>query len=745
MNKYKGLLIKKILPLLVFSLALEVFAFNYRHWESLVNGEKPQKPLQEQIAAESGFRENGDGTLTLVEPEAGIVITDINRRLKTAYIEIQVLNKAEEEPRPVVIRQWVTDESHRFYYEIPQREIWETEKRSSYMTYHLYGECKSLRIVPDLEAGQVISFQIVLNPRIPLFFSWGRFFVLFFISGLICALKPSSVLHSISYLGLSVPKRKTLLVLFFFAHLLLFWQLTHVNPYFQEETAENQKQYQELTESLKAGSFAVLEEPAKSLVEMENPYDKDYRDYVTAQAGEDYKWDHAYYQGKYYVYFGVVPVILFYLPYYAVTGTHLHNCTAIFALSLLFLLGIMGTLHEIIRKWFPRTSVAIWFMLSELLILGSGLVYMAKRPDLYAVPILSGLAFGMLGLWCFFLAGKKEGGALGYLGLGSLLISLIAGCRPQLFLFALPAVLLLWDMRKRAAASYTVGTVRGVEIRKSGREEKRKKSGEGEDGERKKSGGGEKGGRKKNGKKWAGSLEIAGQERRKEALLALLLPVILVAAAIMYYNNARFGSPFDFGANYNLTFNDMRNRGFNLDRIPLGILAYLFQPVKLIQSFPFLEAVYFDSQYMGVTIQEATYGGIFMTNLFAWFSLVPLAFHRRMRSRDKTLWLICIAFLASAGIIIVADTNMSGILQRYFGDFSLLIMLAAAFSTLWLLSQGQFSGGILRRMLLWALLLCLLHHLCWQGMTFFLDTGEALREYRPDLYSHVKYLTAFWL
>ena len=61
-----------------------------------------------------------------------------------------------------------------------------------------------------------------------------------------------------------------------------------------------------------------------------------------SEAGEWYNWDHAYYKGKYYVYFGVVPAILFYLPYYVITGTHLHNHVLIFFLSLFFTAGCMG-------------------------------------------------------------------------------------------------------------------------------------------------------------------------------------------------------------------------------------------------------------------------------------------------------------------------------------------------------------------------------------------------------------------
>ena len=48
--------------------------------------------------------------------------------------------------------------------------------------------------------------------------------------------------------------------------------------------------------------------------------------------------------------------------------------------------------------------------------------------------------------------------------------------------------------------------------------------------------------------------------------VAFVLPVVLVAIGLMWYNAARFGSPFDFGANYNLTSNDMTRRGFSVGR-----------------------------------------------------------------------------------------------------------------------------------------------------------------------------------
>lgn len=664
-------------------LGIELFFFNFRHWESLGNREDRDVHL----VLGSGYMEHGDGTYTIGEGSLDIEVEGLDGDLETSCIEIAVLNAAKGEVRPVLVRQYVTDESHKIFYGLPEREIWENEKRSSYITYHLYGKCTGLKIVPELFTGREISLSITLNPVIPLFFSIERVVAMLLLAAGIVLLRPSSVLHHIPYFKLRGKLKAAGLLVFFVAHMCLFFYLTNVNPYFREERGDNQKQYQMLAESLKKGSFSLAEEPPAALVEMDNPYDYDYRNQVMNEAGTWYKWDHVYYEGKYYVYFGVVPAMLFYLPYYLITGTHLHNNMLIFVLALLYLAGILGIMDRIIKKWFPQTSLAVWFMITELILSGSGIIYMTKRPDLYTVPILSGLVFGLLGLWCFLLADEKGKLSRRYLALGSLLTALIAGCRPQLFLFIIFSFVLF--------GKYVIS--------------------------------------------------IGTLKKEKTAVLAYLLPMLFVAVLLMYYNDSRFGSVFDFGANYNLTFNDMRRRGWEWDRIPLGIAAYLFWPVRVQVQFPFMEANYFGSQYMGVTIQEATYGGIYWAHLFAWFSLLPVIFHRQMKRGGRQPWLFSVAGLLIAGIVIMADTNMSGILQRYFSDFSIFIMLSAAVAALLALSHKKVSGSILERMLIWGLVVALGTEFFYQGMSFFLDTGEALKDLRPDLYSHFKYIAAFWL
>ena len=62
------------------------------------------------------------------------------------------------------------------------------------------------------------------------------------------------------------------------------------------------------------GQLYLEEEPPDWLKSMDDPYDKSARDELQKETGEPYLFDVAYYDGHYYVYFGVVPVLMFYLP-----------------------------------------------------------------------------------------------------------------------------------------------------------------------------------------------------------------------------------------------------------------------------------------------------------------------------------------------------------------------------------------------------------------------------------------------
>src|SRR5699024_1927674 len=109
--------------------------------------------------------------------------------------------------------------------------------------------------------------------------------------------------------------------------------------------------YGALAHSLLNGRLDLEEDPPPELAAMENPYDATARDALNIQGG---RWDHAYYNGRYYVYFGIVPCLLFQLPFEAITGVqNLSYAPCMVILGLVFLLSCFGIMGQVVRRWFP--------------------------------------------------------------------------------------------------------------------------------------------------------------------------------------------------------------------------------------------------------------------------------------------------------------------------------------------------------------------------------------------------------
>ena len=113
---------------------------------------------------------------------------------------------------------------------------------------------------------------------------------------------------------------------------------------------DHRNQYELTAEAFLEGHLNIeYEDYDVRLEQMEKPYNAHER---RAQ-GIPYHWDHSFYHGKYYMYFGVVPVILVFLPFRAVFGVSLPAFigTAIFVAG--FILGIFTLFRKLSKLFFP--------------------------------------------------------------------------------------------------------------------------------------------------------------------------------------------------------------------------------------------------------------------------------------------------------------------------------------------------------------------------------------------------------
>lgn len=621
------------------ALLLETFVFNFNFYASAgldtIN-------LRNRI----DLREGSDDVFRMTSLDHEVEFQNLNTVVRNIKVDFD-----HDQPAQVLgLKIQFTDEAHATYFDsteytegVPIVEVSTMSDESMFINLNATGAVNNLKIelVGDDISYPVRLNTIYLNAHHPFRFNGLRFMVVVGVLSLICLFRPSSFIYRMriredpvrSRIGVvaAVAIECALCSAFLFygsnmvgiatsAYNYGEWDgVSLVNSF--EVGGDNAQQYAELARSLAQGKLHLEEEPPQWLKEMDNPYDKGARDEAQKETGEGYLFDVAFFDGHYYVYFGIVPVMVFYLPFYLLTGSPFPTAIGVLISCILFVCGASALLDRFARHHFKRVTLGVYLIVQIAFVSSCGMMYLLKFPTFYSLPIACGLMFSVWGLY-FWMCGRDSSRRCAFFAAGSLCMALVAGCRPQLLLLSLLAFPLFW-------------------------------------------------------RPYISERRIATKEGLRE-FVCLILPYVLVAALIMMYNHARFGSFADFGANYNLTVNDMTQRGWMAGRIAPALFAYFFQTPETVGTFPFLQPVQFATTYVGQTIKEATFGGIFWCYPVLWvlFFVRPLLALRNSQRSTKTITGVIGVLLFSGVAIAVVDAEMAGILQRYYADFSFMFLAA---------------------------------------------------------------------
>lgn len=607
---------KNILLIFFISFILEIGLFNFRHWESRLF-----HPLEYSVHLSNGLQPIDEKKFLVTDgTNAFIELLDIEGEVKNIYIDIL----SDSDVIPVQIEG--TDSANAMYLKLPATELVKCVPESYYKRVHFIGVTNKVKInILDSE-NQVLTIRSLgINCQRPFEFRILRFVLLNIIIAALHVFHPKSGIYDIALEGVFQKKhiyRITILAALLSLGILslgIGW--TFLNRNWQETGWLAELQYNYLAESLLKGKVYLDFEPPATLAKISNPYDTELRNYVLREANESIIMDLAYYQGHYYSYFGIVPVLLFYIPYYLLTGNQLCTGYIIIASSILFLVSTFWFVKVLIERYFNGVSVGVYILLSGTLYIASEVLYFLQMPTLYSLPILLGITFDLLGLTCWIKAKTEVGGVKKrWLLLGAILIALVMGCRPQLAIVVLLAFPIFW-----------------TEIRN----------------------------------KLFFSIKGLGNT------LAVIMPFLVIGTGIMLYNYARFGNPLDFGATYNLTGFDMTHRGFVFERFWVGFFEYLFQPFVILPRFPYIYSVAnmmnLVSDYQGQLINEPLMAGYFSYNFIG--ILLLLLFRLKDRIKKHKLYGILIGMLSIAFIIIAVDIQMVGLTLRYLSDFSMFLTI----------------------------------------------------------------------
>lgn len=537
------------------------------------------------------------------------IFQDLNADIQSIYIATSGDN--------CEIQVYGTDAGNSNYYKLGSMVVSQSSPESHYSVIHTSGLVKSLKIELDGSGTQID--HVSYNSPIPFSISKTRILIFAAIIFFLYALRPSSLLFKRRY----VPNKTTSVIMWAALSCVAIILITGVTiPYYSSTQAEGislgdlsqNHQYYDLAKAFSDGHVYLNSEVSPELLAMDNPYDTGER----IANNVPFFWDRAYYEGKYYVYFGILPCLIYHLPFYILTGQEFPNEIGVLISLLLFYAGAIKLLNQVCLRWFPGASIGDFLIGLLIILIGSWSVYLLRFADIYALPIATGLACLTWGLALWIESTRTTKIQVLPAVLGSFCVGLVVACRPQLFVISF------------------VGLILFVK-------------------------------------------SLTAKENRRSGVLVVFIPIVIVFVLIGIYNVVRFGSPLDFGANYNLTTNDMTQRTFSINLVSQALFSYFIQLPVLSINYPFVQSVVPNVNYLGTFISQSMPGGILSTTPF--FILSFFLFFVHKETKELNLLKILAGVLVFLSICLaILDAEGAGILARYFCDFGIFLSIATVFT-----------------------------------------------------------------
>ncbi len=388
---------------------------------------------------------------------------------------------------------------------------------------------------------------------------------------------------------------------------------------------------EELVLAFEKKQVSLIQEPSESLLAAEDPYDKNLRD----SEGVSSAWDHVFYNGKYYSYYGIAPVILLFLPYHKITGFFFPTDIAVMIFAIIGIIFLALTYNAIIQRWFSRIPSGCYIAGLLIIMTVCGIWFSTGRPLFYEISISSGFAFVALGSYFLISSNVVSTGktSLPKVTLASLFLAVAVLCRPTLAVYSICA-----------CVYYALGFRKSAEV--------------------------------------ADSEDIIQTipKRRIKYLVCALLPFVILGSVQMWYNYVRFDSPLDFGIKYSLTINDFVDAEYHTLFVLIGLFGYIFQLPTIKADYPYVETwfTYFKANGYYFKDTGQTCGIIWLALPVFGYLLTGKALKRLpdRKSRSRAAAIVGLPCVIMP-LVIIFSIWESGYAVRYVADFSWQIVTGA--------------------------------------------------------------------
>jgi hypothetical protein len=342
--------------------------------------------------------------------------------------------------------------------------------------------------------------------------------------------------------------------------------------------------------------------------------------------------DFALYHGNLFLTWGPAPVVALLLPM-RLLGLEPSSSVAVSIFAIVGLGFSLATLRVLLRQ-IGTTTLWLCVLGGLTLALCSAVPYILRHPAVYEEAISGGYCFAMAGIWLAVSALAERRASLVRLVLMSLCFGLATGSRPTLGLAALVLV-----------PVYTA---------------------------------------------------LRSTRPRRGLLLALIAPVGVCLLLLMAYNQARFGSPLEWGEKYVLSDeNSYTAHWMQPSYVLPGVWLYTMSPPRPLALFPFLELTPPPVTYpLGLPphyLSNAPTGGILpMAPIVVFLAALPWIWRRRPRLLGSLAAPLLILAGAGVACMLFLAYQFYSTTERYAVDFTTLFLLGAVAA--WLALSAQARG-----------------------------------------------------
>lgn len=515
--------------LFVIVTAVSLFVMNFTPLNRLLGGYEEQK-LDLSRADGANITYNDDGTITLGEGYAELEFTGIDARVGSIGFDIDF---GDSTKGGKVCADFADATSS--YYRKNLTRLTIGNDLDNVMTCNFSGEVSRLRFEISLDDYQSATLKgITLNQSISpmhiaeivilwLLVALGLTILIYMIANPVGARKKFSEnrVGCARVAAFITAAAMVFTVCLTVTNVMKGWS----NTYYSFTSQEDNQISKELVDAFEHHQVNLLEEPSEELLKLDNPYEYEKRD---AEVGSgNFLWDHCFYNGKYYSYYGIGPVLALFLPYHLITGYYFPSGWATLMFSLIGILFLTKIYLAVIEKKFrdlPTNTVTAGLITLQM---SSGIMFSAARPLFYELAISGGFMCVTIGAYLLMTSNILWDGKISYvrLGFASFFLGYAVLCRPTLAVYCIAALFFFAGGLKKALDGL----------------EKRQKT----------------------------------RTFFKYAAVALV-PLGIIALGQMTYNYLRFDNPLDFGIQYSLTINDFTHSEFHWKYVLINMYAYLF-------------------------------------------------------------------------------------------------------------------------------------------------------------------------